>query len=184
MVAGESSGLPPRVVATGWKPGKRKGWTALTKGQYVAYQQDGSRELSIAMVLHNDVSQKLIVAHSCRTLWTGTAVEHRKEYWLETPEGRDVVLDPTDEVVKVSVQYDALVRTVELLHSHRLMHGDASALSKGGWSYKIMREDQIRAIACAAVLEDELLSRPAVDAREGMTLTLSLIHISEPTRPY
>ena len=52
MITGDGKdSLPPVVKASGWKPGKKKGWVGSTRGQYVAYQSDFSRELSVALVL-------------------------------------------------------------------------------------------------------------------------------------
>lgn len=66
MVAGKDLGLPPEVKATGWRPGKKKGWIGLAKSQYVACQASGSRKLSIAYVLYNDKNGMSIEAQSCR----------------------------------------------------------------------------------------------------------------------
>ena len=44
--AGTEARLPPQVVATGWKPGKKNGWQNLAKGQVIAYRGDSSREVS------------------------------------------------------------------------------------------------------------------------------------------
>ena len=92
----------------------------------------------IAIVLRNFKDQSSIEAHSCRSTWSGTAVLHLREYRRTTVgEGSQIVLEPTDEYVKVMVSYTAVIRTVELHVDGRLMQGDASALSKGGWSLKM-----------------------------------------------
>ena len=65
---GAESQLPPQVVATGWKPGKKNGWLNLTKGQAVAYRGDSSRELSVVVVLYNDRNGQCVEAHRCRTV--------------------------------------------------------------------------------------------------------------------
>ena len=43
----------------------------------------------------------------------------------------------------------------------RMMQGDASALHKGGWSFKLDEGERVRAIAGATVLESQLLGIPA-----------------------
>ena len=139
MINGKVEGLPNEVVATGWKPGKKKGWKGLAKGHLVAYQPNASRELSVAVVLYNDRNNQSIEAHSCRTLWTGTAVRHIKEYRKTDAEGSDIVLEPTEEPVRCIIFYRALVKVVELYVDGRMMQGDASALSKGGWSFKLQQ---------------------------------------------
>ena len=52
--SGGPEALPPEVRATGWKPGKKKGWSGLTRGQVVAYRPDASRELKVGVVHYND----------------------------------------------------------------------------------------------------------------------------------
>eukprot|EP00973_Karenia_brevis_P027342 3769595-Karenia_brevis.AAC.1 len=47
MINGEAD-VPHEVRATGWKPGKKKGWKGLVKGHYITYRPDNSRELSVA----------------------------------------------------------------------------------------------------------------------------------------
>ena len=76
MVAGGVAGTPALVKASGWKPSKKKGWRTLTKGHYVAYQQTGTRYLSVAYVLRNDVQNQSVEAQSCRSIWTGTSIRH------------------------------------------------------------------------------------------------------------
>ncbi len=99
---------------------------------YVAYQQGESRELSVAFVLRNDKANQEIHAQSCRTTWTGTAVRHRKEYRTTNQEGGVVVLEPTEEIVSILINYRTLVKLVELYVDGRMMQGDAAALGKGG----------------------------------------------------
>ena len=41
-----------------------------------------------------------------------------------------------------------------------MMQGDASALHKGGWSFKLDESERVRAIAGATVLENQLLGLP------------------------
>eukprot|EP00973_Karenia_brevis_P002606 355556-Karenia_brevis.AAC.1 len=72
MINGEVE-VPLEVKATGWKPGKKKGWKRLVKGHYITYRPDNSRELSIAFVLYNDKNDQSIQAQSCRSVWTGTS---------------------------------------------------------------------------------------------------------------
>ena len=61
MIDGKVKGLPAGVKATGYKPSKMKGWSGLVKGHVIAYQTDGSRELSIATVDWNDRGQDAVV---------------------------------------------------------------------------------------------------------------------------
>ena len=168
MVAGKELGLPPEVKATGWKPGKKKGWLGLTKGQYVAYQSSASRRLSVAHVLYNDKSSMSVEAQSCRSTWDGIAVKHLKEYRRNDSEGSEVTLEPTEELVKLTILYRTLVKVVELYVDGRMFQGDASALAKGGWSFKLSEEEAVRAIAGAMILDHQLRKTPKI---------LSLIHI-------
>ena len=41
-------------------------------------------------------------------------------------------LEPTEEVVKVVIPYQAIVKLVELYADGRMMQGDATELTKGG----------------------------------------------------
>ena len=86
-------------------------------------------------------------------MWTGTAVCHVKEYRKSDAEWSEIVLEPTEEPVRCVIPYRALVKVVELHVDGRMFQGDASALSKGLWSFKLDDEERIRAIAAAAVLE-------------------------------
>ena len=146
-----------------------KGWKGLRKGQYVTYRCDGSRELSVAWVIYNDTNNQSISAHSCKSVWSGTSVRHLREYRTSNAEGADIVLEPTEEPVRTIIFYRALVKVVELLQDGRMMQGDASTLSKGGWSFKVHEGETVRAIASALVLEDKLLSLP----RSGLCLGMS-----------
>ena len=144
MIGGTGQdGLPVEVKATGWKPGKKKGWAGLVKGQIITYQSDKSRELSVAVVLHNDKNNQRVEAHSCRSTWSGTTVRHLKEYRKSDSEGSEIVLEPTEEPVKVLIFYPALVKVVELLTGGRMMQGDSTALTRGGWSFKVREEERI-----------------------------------------
>ena len=78
-----------------------------------------------------------IEAHSCRTVWTGIATRHLKEYRKSDATGTEIVLEPTKEPVRCIIFYRALVKVVELYADGRMMQGDASALTKGGWTFKI-----------------------------------------------
>ena len=95
-------------------------------------------------------------------------VKHVPEYRRTDSEGSIVVLDPTEELVKVVIFYRALVKVVELGADGRMAQGDASALSKGGWSFKIDPSESVRAIAEASVLrrrcESRLTLRPNSDS--------------------
>eukprot|EP00973_Karenia_brevis_P054381 7555419-Karenia_brevis.AAC.1 len=124
MMNGTDSDAPHEVKATGWKPGKKKGLKGLVKGLYIAYGPDTSRELSIAFVLYNDKNQQRVEAQSCRSVWTGTAVQHVKEYRKSDAEGSEIFLEPTEEPVKIVVFYRAIVKLVELYVDGRLMQGD------------------------------------------------------------
>eukprot|EP00973_Karenia_brevis_P058603 8162025-Karenia_brevis.AAC.1 len=64
MINGETD-VPHEVRATGWRPGKKKGWTGLVKGHYIACRPDTSRELSVAFVLYNDKNEQSVQAQSC-----------------------------------------------------------------------------------------------------------------------
>jgi hypothetical protein len=163
MIAGASdTSLPPEVKATGWKPSVTKGWKGLTKGQVVAYRSDASRELSVAVVHYNDRANQSVEVHNCRSTWTGTAVRHVKEYRKYDADGSEVVLEPTEEPVRSIIHYSALVKVVELYVDGRMMQGDASTLSKGGWSFKVNQGEQIRAIAGAIALSYQLNKRAEV----------------------
>jgi hypothetical protein len=75
MISGTGvDGLPAEVRATGWKASKTKGWRGFQKGQVVAYRPDANKELSVAMVLYNDRNNQSVSTHSCRSVWSGTAV--------------------------------------------------------------------------------------------------------------
>ena len=62
--------------------------------------------------------------------------------------------------------YRALVKVVELYVDGRMMQGDASALSKGGWSFKVHEKESVQAIASAAVIESRLLSIPSTQGAD------------------
>ena len=118
MMAGDASAnLPAEVKAAGWKSSKKKGWKGLVKGQVVAYQSGVSRELSVAYVLFNDRNNQSIEAQSCRSTWTGAAVCHRKEYRKSDAEGSEIVLEPTEEPVRCTIFYRALVKVCLLYTS-------------------------------------------------------------------
>ena len=105
MLDGSAEGqVPPVVKASGWKPGKKRGWSFLSKGMYVVYRTDGSRELSVGCVLHNRREEKTVELHSCRSRWTGTSVVHLKEYRSRDDGEVQVVLDPTEDLVKIIAQ--------------------------------------------------------------------------------
>ena len=163
------------VKATGWKPGKKKGWKGLTKGHFVVYQSDTSKELSVAAILFNDKSNQCVEAHRCRTVWTGTRVRHLKEYRKSDAEGSEILLEPIEELVRCVIQYRALVKVVELYVDGRMMmQGDATALSKGGWTFKIDEGARIRAIAPAAVLEGQLLAMPEPEEEKAGGVTYAV----------
>ena len=159
MIAGETADgapLPGVVKASGWKPGKRKGWQSLTKGHYVAYRLDDSHEVSVAYVLANDRNNHSVDVQSCRSVWTGTHIRHLKEY-REVQDGDTVVVTtPTEDPVRSVVFYRMLIRVVELLTDGRMMQGDITALSQGGWTFKTDSTERVRAIAEALVLKDRL----------------------------
>eukprot|EP00973_Karenia_brevis_P053301 7409185-Karenia_brevis.AAC.1 len=82
--------VPQEVKATGWKPGEKKGWKGLVKCHYIAYRPDTSRELLVAFVLYNDKNEQSVQAQSCRSVWTGTSVQHLKEYRKSDSEGSEI----------------------------------------------------------------------------------------------
>ena len=146
------------VKAAGWKQSKKVGWGDLHRGQVVTYQTNESRELSIAYVLRNIKDELKVECHACRSVWKGTGIHHLKEYHAVDEEGAEIVLTPTESAVKIIVPYANLVRVVELYVEGRMMQGDASALSKGGWTFKVDSQEKVRAISEAMVLsriEDE-----------------------------
>ena len=124
----------------------------------IAYRPGESGELSVAHVHYNDTSQDLVTAHSCKGTWSGTAVLWKKLYRQHDEEGSSEILETTEDPVMAMIPYRAIVRTVELLVDGRMFAGDASALSKGGWQFKVSHTEGIRAIAEAVVLSDELRS--------------------------
>ena len=157
MIAeGQERAMPPKVVAKGWEPSKKKGWTGLAKGQVIAYQTGAHRELSIAYVLYNDGNNHSVQVHSCRTIWTGMSVRHLREYRDTSEEGEVVTTEVSDNPVTCQVPYSALVKVVELYQDGRTMQGDASALSRGGWTFRIDEGERKRAVATAAALEHRL----------------------------
>ena len=101
-------------------------------------------------------------------MWTGIATRHLKEYRKSDATGTEIVLEPTEEPARCIIFYRALVKVVELYADGRMMQGDASALTKGGWTFKIDEGERVRVIACAAVLQNHLLSLPT---RDGAGLT-------------
>ena len=150
--------LPPVVKAAGWKLSKKVGWNDLRRGQVIAYQTDESRELSVAYVIRNDKDELKVECHSCRSVWKGTGIHHSKEYHAVDEDGAEIVLTPTESAVKIIVPYANIVKLVELYVEGRMMQGDASALSKGGWTFRVESRERVRAISEAMVLsrmEDE-----------------------------
>ncbi len=167
VIAGQTAeGLPKEVQAMGYKSGVRKGWKGLAKGEVVAYRLTDSKELSVALVLFNDKANECVQAHSYRSSWTGTAVTHAKEYRRSDAEGSEIVTEPTEETVRCQIQYRALVKVVELYVDGRMFQGDASALSKGGWSFKLDAGERVRSIAIATVLEKELMAQPLTQSKQ------------------
>jgi hypothetical protein len=83
------------------------------------------------------------------------------------------VLEPTEEPVRIIVLYVALVKVVELQVGGRMMQGDTTVLTRGGWSFKLREEEKLRAIAIATILEDKLLALPEPETplrgQEGLT---------------
>ena len=116
MVSGKNVGeLPPQVRATGWKPGRRTGWSSVAKGQYVAYQPTAARELLVGYVLSNDKEQQILYVQTCQPVWSGMSIKHLREYRMSAAEGSEVVTEPTEELVRAAVPYRMVVRVVELL---------------------------------------------------------------------
>ena len=112
------------------------------------------------MVVQNDKNESVVTVHNCRSTWSGMAVLHQKEYREPNAEGANIGLDVTDDPVRSVLPYRSLVKGVELYQDGRMMQGDASALSKGGWSLKLSEGEAVRAIATAVTLEDKVLSLP------------------------
>ena len=148
----------PSVQATGWKPGRKSGWKTLHEGNYVAYQTSSSRELSLAYVLRNEVDHHRIEAQTCRSVWEGLSLTHQREYLDDNADGGDVTLEPSERPAKVVIDYENLVRVVELNQKNQLIHGDQSLLIKGGWSFRTTKQERVSAIAQAIALEEEALS--------------------------
>ncbi len=74
--------------------------------------------------------------------------------------------EPTEEIVRCQIPYRALVKVVELYVDGRMFQGDASALSKGGWSFKLDAGERVRSIAIATVLEKELMAQPLTQSKQ------------------
>ena len=89
-------------------------------------------------------------------------VVHRKEYRLPVAEGALTTTEPTDEIIKCIIYYRALVKAVELHVDGRMMQGDATQLSRGGWSFKMDEEEGVRAISAALLVARDIDSRTAV----------------------
>ena len=47
-----------------------------------------------------------------------------------------------------------------------MFQGDATALSKGGWTFKLEEKERVRALAIAAVLENQLQAVPELEEQE------------------
>ena len=84
------------------------------------------------------------------------------------------MLEPTEEPLEGIIFYRALVKVVELYVDGRMMQGDASALSKGGWSFKVDEGERVRAIAAAVVLENQLAAEPRTCLAESQSPEESL----------
>jgi hypothetical protein len=99
-------------------------------------------------------------------------VRHLKEYRKSDTEGSEIVLEPTEEPVRIIVFYSALVKVVELQVGGRMMQGDTTVLTREGWSFKVREEEKIRAIFIATILE-KLLALPEPEtplrSQEGLT---------------
>ena len=54
------------------------------------------------------------------------------------------------------IGYQAIVKVVELYADGRMTNGDSSALCKGGWQFKIDREECLRAVAEAVIVSEAL----------------------------
>ena len=132
MAASAKDGLPPPVVATGWKKGSKKGWSGLHYGQIIAYRMDESHRVSIGEVLRKLKDSQQVEIHSMATRCRGLQIVHLREYRKRNEQGENrVTLEPTEDLVRGMVNYSAIVRLVELMPSGRLMHSAASELSRG-----------------------------------------------------
>ena len=117
--------------------------------------------MEVATVIFNDKNQQVIEAQSHRTVWTGAKIKHLKEYRRREPDGNTIItLEAADEPVKCVIPYAQLVRVVELYKDGAVLHGDATALSKGGWKYKISNDDKVRAVSAALVMKEKLEQQP------------------------
>ena len=159
--------VPPEVKATGWKASVRKGWRGLRRGQVVAYQPDATRELRVGVVVYNDSSKDCVELHSCKPMWTGMNIIHKKEYRLTVAEGALIVTEPAEEAVKCMIFYRALVKVVELYVDGRMFQGDASALSKGGWAFKVDEHERVRAISSALLTSRKIMNGEGISDFQG-----------------
>ena len=149
MAASAQDGLPPRVVATGWKKGSKKGWSGLHYGQVIAYRTDQSHRILIGEVLRNLKDSQQVEIHSMATRCRGLQIVHIREYRKRNDQGETkVTFEPTDDLVRAMVNYSAIVRLVELMPSGRLMHSAASELSRGGWMHNIPEQLCSQTPAC------------------------------------
>ena len=95
MISGQGNdGLPAEVVASGWNKKQTQSWNDLTKGQCVAYRTGTSRELSVGFILYNNRAEKSVSIQVCRSIWTGAALRHRKEWRRSDVNGSYVELEP------------------------------------------------------------------------------------------
>ena len=84
------------------------------RGNYVVYQPASPRELCLAYVLKNEVDHRRVEAQTCRSVWRGLSLTHQREYLNDNAEGGDVTLEPNERPAKIVINYQNLVRVVEL----------------------------------------------------------------------
>ena len=65
---------------------------------------------------------------------------------------------PTEKPTEVYIQYENIVRVVELRQQDQMFQGDLSLLSKGGWKFDVSKADSIKAISHALALQETVLT--------------------------
>ena len=89
--------------------GKRKGWTGLSRGAYIAYQTISqgpkARELTNAKVLKNRPAEQNALVQPHKAVWRQVRVCH---FPLYTTEEGAVTMELTESVLEESVRYSAM----------------------------------------------------------------------------
>jgi hypothetical protein len=165
--------LPAEVRASGWKPGKKKGWAGMRRGHIVAYRPAPSKQLAFARVLRNDRAAESAEVRVYRSIWEGTCVKRLPLYLETAAEGGRQTLTPGTEPAKAVVFYIALVKVVELLGDCRMMQGDSSDLAKGGWALRMNEHDlQLGIVGALRFLaEDENVLKADTEVAVGVCCT-------------